>query len=85
MAGFFRTLGRLGALSIAFLPALLGIEMLLRGDYLIGGTLLAFAATVIIIQEQAITPDEIPGKVSASVRRRAQRAKRRVSKSDRDD
>lgn len=79
MASFFRTVARLWALAIAFLPALLGIEQLLAGNVVVGATLLAFAVAIFLIQEYAVTPDEIPGKISASAKRRASGAKRRLS------
>lgn len=75
MAGFFRTISRLGALAIALWPTILGIELLYEGEYVTGGTLIGFAVVIVVVQEVAVTPEKLPGKIAAGIKRRLLREK----------
>jgi hypothetical protein len=77
-AGIIATLQRMGAVVIAILLALPGLDfLLLQGEPVLGAGMLGMAAVVILVSEYVRTPTDVPAEA-------AQRAASAVAK-DPDD
>jgi hypothetical protein len=51
-------------LAFAVPVGLLGLDMLAKGDTLVGGGFLAFAVLMVVLQEHLTTPGDVPGEVA---------------------
>jgi len=59
---------RVGAVVLALTIALPGVDfLLLRGDLLVGGGLLALAALVLVVSEQVRSPSDVPASAAQRV------------------
>jgi hypothetical protein len=62
--GILGLVGLAVTLAFAIPVGLLGLDMLTKGDTLIGGGFLAFAVLMVVLQEYLTTPGDIPGRVA---------------------
>ena len=62
--GILGTVGLAVTLAFAIPVGLLGLDMLTRGDTLLGGGFLAVAVLMVVLQESLTTPGDIPGRVA---------------------
>jgi hypothetical protein len=62
--GILGTVGLAVTLAFAIPVGLLGLDMLTRGDTLLGGGFLAVAVLMVVLQEYLTTPGDIPGRVA---------------------
>ena len=62
--GILGTVGLAVTLAFAIPVGLLGLDMLTKGDTLLGGGFLAFAVLMVVLQEYLTTPGDIPGRVA---------------------
>ena len=62
--GLLGLVGLAVTLAFAIPVGLLGLDMLTKGDTLIGGGFLAFAVLMVVLQEYLTTPGDIPGRVA---------------------
>ena len=62
--GILGLVGLAVTLAFAIPVGLLGLDMLTRGDTLLGGGFLAFAVLMVVLQEYLTTPGDIPGRVA---------------------
>lgn len=67
-AGIVDTLGRMSAVVIAVMLALPGVDfLLLQGQPVVGGGLLAMAALVLAVEEYVRTPADVPAEAAQRV------------------
>jgi hypothetical protein len=67
-AGILDTLQRMGAVVIAVLLALPGLDfLLLQGEPVIGGGLLGMAVLVLLVEEYVRTPSDVPVEAAQRV------------------
>lgn len=62
--GILGLVGLAVTLAFAIPVGLLGLDMLTKGNTLVGGTFLAFAVLMVLLQEYVTTPGDIPGRVA---------------------
>jgi hypothetical protein len=58
------TIGLAATLAFAIPIALFGLDLLFRGDTLLGGAALAVAVLMVLVEEYLTTPMDVPGKVA---------------------
>ena len=58
------TIGLAVTLALAAPIALFGVEKLVAGDRLVGGTALAVAVLMLLVEEYLTTPTDLPGKLA---------------------
>ena len=62
MAGIIDTIKLAGTLVLALPAALAGLELLLvRGNHLVGATLIVLAVTLVVVQQRVTLPSDVPG------------------------
>ncbi|PSQ09857.1 hypothetical protein BRC93_11725 [Halobacteriales archaeon QS_5_70_15] len=61
--GILGLVGLAATLAFAVPVGLLGLDMLTRGDTLLGGGFLAVAALMVVLQEYLTTPGDVPERV----------------------
>jgi hypothetical protein len=62
--GILGLVGLAVTLAFAIPVGLLGLDMLSKGDTLVGGAFLGFAVLMVLLQEYITTPGDIPGRVA---------------------
>ena len=62
--GILGLVGLAVTLAFAIPVGLLGLDMLTKGDTLLGGGFLAFAVLMVLLQERLTTPGDVPGWVA---------------------
>jgi hypothetical protein len=62
--GIIGLVGLAVTLAFAIPVGLLGLDMLTKGDTLVGGGFLAFAVLMVLLQEYLTTPSDVPGRVA---------------------
>ena len=62
--GILGLVGLAVTLAFAIPVGLLGLDMLTRGNTLLGGGFLAFAVLMVVLQEYLTTPGDVPGRVA---------------------
>ncbi|MEF8791082.1 MAG: hypothetical protein V5A61_13235 [Haloarculaceae archaeon] len=62
--GILGLVGLAVTLAFAIPVGLLGLDMLTKGDTLIGGGFVAFAVLMVVLQEYLTTPGDVPGRVA---------------------
>ena len=62
--GIIGLVGLAVTLAFAIPVGLLGLDMLTKGNTLVGGGFLAFAVLMVVLQEYLTTPGDIPGRVA---------------------
>jgi len=63
--GILDLVGLAVTLAFAVPVGLLGLDMLSRGDTLVGGGFLAFAVLMVVLQEYVTMPGDVPGRVAS--------------------
>jgi len=66
--GILRLLGSVTILVLALPPALAGVELLFRGNLLVGGGLLGAALTMVVLDQYVTTPGDLPELVAGKLR-----------------
>lgn len=66
--GILRLLGSVTILVLALPPALAGVELLFRGNLLVGGGLLGAALTMVVLDQYVTTPSDLPELVVGKLR-----------------
>ena len=67
-SGIIDTLQRMSAVVIAVMLALPGVDfLLLQGDFVVGGGLLALAALVMLVSEYVRSPADVPAEAAQRV------------------
>jgi hypothetical protein len=62
--GILGLVGLAVTLAFAIPVGLLGLDMLTKGNTLLGGGFLAVAVLMVVLQEYLTTPGDIPGRVA---------------------
>ncbi|MEF8841562.1 MAG: hypothetical protein V5A62_08035 [Haloarculaceae archaeon] len=62
--GILGLVGLAVTLAFAIPVGLLGLDMLTRGDTLLGAGFLAVAVLMVLLQEHLTTPGDVPGRVA---------------------
>jgi hypothetical protein len=62
--GILGLVGLAVTLAFAVPVGLLGLDMLTRGNTMVGGGFLAFAVLMVVLQEYLTTPGDVPGRVA---------------------
>jgi len=62
--GILDLVGLAVTLAFAVPVGLLGLDMLSKGDTLVGGGFLAFAVLMVVLQEYVTMPGDVPGRVA---------------------
>ena len=62
--GILGLVGLAVTLAFAVPVGLLGLDMLTRGNTLVGGGFVAFAVLMVVLQEYLTTPGDVPGRVA---------------------
>jgi hypothetical protein len=61
--GILGLVGLAATLAFAVPVGLLGLDMLSKGNTLVGGGFLAVAVLMVVLQEYLTTPGDVPGRV----------------------
>ncbi|MFW5918258.1 MAG: DUF7533 family protein [Haloferacaceae archaeon] len=64
-AGILETIGRVGTVVVVAPIALLGLDLLARGEYVGGVGFLGIVGLVLAIERYVITPREIPKRIAS--------------------
>jgi hypothetical protein len=62
--GILGLVGLAVTLAFAVPVGLLGLDMLTRGNTMVGGGFVAFAVLMVVLQEYLTTPGDVPGRVA---------------------
>jgi hypothetical protein len=65
--GILGLVGLAVTLAFAVPVGLLGLDMLTKGDTLLGAGFLAVAALMVLLQEHLTTPGDVPGRIAGRI------------------